>query len=101
VNTVVFSGGRSVGHNTDFSGYITGLRATLPEADLAGAPAADLQDQFPDQVVTARARGCEVVDGGTMAVGQAVDAFGLITGHDAEADRMRSHFLQLVAERQG
>lgn len=195
VNTVVFSEGRSVGHNTDFSGYITGLRATLPEADLASvvqlgvggagsavayallragaeelvlidldadraaARAADLQEQFPDQrvsawphcdlqealaratgfahctpvgmhlhpgmpvaaewlragmwvsdvvylpvdtelIVTARDRGCAVVDGGTMAVGQAVDAFGLVTGRPADADRMRSHFLELVAARQ-
>jgi shikimate dehydrogenase len=192
VNTVVFDEGRSVGHNTDFSGYITGLRATLPEADLtsvvqlgvggagsavayallragagelvlidldadrAAARATDLQEQFPDQrvsarphgelqdalaratgfahctpvgmhlhpgmpvaaewlragmwvsdvvylpvdtelIVTARARGCDVVDGGTMAVGQAVDAFRLVTGRPADADRMRGHFLDLVA----
>ncbi|HRO30609.1 MULTISPECIES: shikimate dehydrogenase [Micrococcaceae] len=192
VNTVVFADGRSVGHNTDFSGYITGLRTTLPEADLtsvvqlgvggagsavayallragaeelvlidldadrAGARAADLQEQFPAQrvsarphgelrqalaratgfahctpvgmhlhpgmpvaaewlragmwvsdvvylpvdtelIVTARDRGCAVVDGGTMAVGQAVDAFGLVTGRPADAGRMRRHFLDLVA----
>jgi shikimate dehydrogenase len=192
VNTVVFAGGRSVGHNTDFSGYITGLRATLPEADLtsvvqlgvggagsavayallragaeelvlidldagrAAARAADLQGQFPGQrvsarphgelqkalaeatgfahctpvgmhlhpgmpvaaewlrpgmwvsdvvylpvdtelIVTARDQGCAVVDGGTMAVGQAVDAFRLVTGRPADADRMRNHFLELVA----
>jgi shikimate dehydrogenase len=192
VNTVVFADGRSVGHNTDFSGYITGLRATLPEADLtrvvqlgvggagsavayallragaeelvlidldagrAAARAADLQEQFPGQrvsarphgelrealaqatgfahctpvgmhlhpgmpvaaewlragmwvsdvvylpvdtelIVAARDRGCAVVDGGTMAVGQAVDAFGLITGRPADAGRMRRHFLELVA----
>ncbi|MBB5750097.1 shikimate dehydrogenase [Micrococcus sp. TA1] len=195
VNTVVFSDGRSVGHNTDFSGYITGLRATLPEADLAAvvqlgvggagsavayallragaaelvlidldtdraaARAGDLQAQFPGQrvtsrshgelqdalagatgfahctpvgmhlhpgmpvaaewlrpgmwvsdvvylpvdtelVVTARARGCDVVDGGTMAVGQAVDAFRLVTGRPADADRMRRHFLEMVAAQQ-
>ncbi|MDI3329195.1 MAG: shikimate dehydrogenase [Micrococcus sp.] len=192
VNTVVFSEGRSVGHNTDFSGYITGLRATLPGADLASvvqlgvggagsavayallragarelvlidldadratARAADLQEQFPGQrvgarhhdglqealagatgfahctpvgmhqhpgmpveaewlrpgmwvsdvvylpvdtelVLAARARGCAVVDGGTMAVSQAVDAFRLVTGRPADAGRMRGHFLELVA----
>jgi shikimate dehydrogenase len=192
VNTVVFDEGRSVGHNTDFSGYITGLRATLPEADLtsvvqlgvggagsavayallragaeelvlidldagrAAARAADLQEQFPGQrvsarphgelqealaratgfahctpvgmhlhpgmpvaaewlragmwvsdvvylpvdtelIVAARERGCSVVDGGTMAVGQAVDAFRWVTGRPADAERMRSHFLELVA----
>ncbi len=192
VNTVVFADGRAIGHNTDFSGYITGLRATLPEADLASvvqlgvggagsavayallragagelvlidldadraaARAADLQEQFPVQrvrarphadlqdalagatgfahctpvgmhlhpgmpvaaewlrpglwvsdvvylpvdtelIVSARARGCAVVDGGTMAVGQAVDAFRWVTGRPADADRMRRHFLDLVA----
>lgn len=191
VNTVVFTGGRSVGYNTDYSGYITGLHATLPDAELtsvvqlgvggagsavayallragaqrltlidldaerARARAEALQRQFPRQAVTARPhgdleralagatgfahctpvgmhlhpgspveaewlragmwvsdvvylpvetelvtaarqRGCAVVDGGTMAVGQAVDAFGLVTGRPADAGRMRRHFLQLV-----
>ncbi|HEY4616346.1 MAG TPA: shikimate dehydrogenase [Citricoccus sp.] len=191
VNTVVFTGGRSVGYNTDYSGYITGLHATLPDADLtsvvqlgvggagsavayallragaqrltlidldaerARARAEALQRQFPQQEVTARPhgdleqaladatgfahctpvgmhlhpgtpveaqwlrtgmwvsdvvylpvetelvtaarqRGCAVVDGGTMAVGQAVDAFGLVTGRPADAGRMRRHFLELV-----
>ena len=45
----------------------------------------------------ARAKGCEVLDGGRMAVGQAADAFRIFTGLDADADRMRSHFLELVA----
>lgn len=45
----------------------------------------------------ARARGCDVLDGGRMAVGQAADAFRIFTGLDADPDRMRSHFLELVA----
>jgi shikimate dehydrogenase len=45
----------------------------------------------------ARARGCEVLDGGRMAVGQAADSFRIFTGLEADADRMRSHFLELVA----
>lgn len=45
----------------------------------------------------ARAKGCEVLDGGRMAVGQAADAFRLFTGQDADPDRMRAHFLELVA----
>ncbi|QCU78554.1 shikimate dehydrogenase [Citricoccus sp. SGAir0253] len=192
VNTVVFTAdGQAVGRNTDFSGYLSGLRRALPGADLsrvvqlgaggagsaiaygllragaaelvlidldadrAAARAADLQARFPGQrvtsrphaelpqalaaatgfahctpvgmhlhpgipvdpewlhpglwvsdvvylpvdtelVVAARERGCAVVDGGTMAVGQAVDAFSLITGRPADAERMRRHFLQLV-----
>jgi shikimate dehydrogenase len=45
----------------------------------------------------ARAKGCKVLDGGRMAVGQAADAFRIFTGRPADADRMRSHFLELVA----
>ncbi|RYF40025.1 MAG: shikimate dehydrogenase [Comamonadaceae bacterium] len=44
----------------------------------------------------ARARGCAVVDGGTMAVGQAVGAFQLFTGLQADAARMEAHFRRLV-----
>jgi shikimate dehydrogenase len=45
----------------------------------------------------ARAKGCAVLDGGRMAVGQAADAFRIFTGLEPDADRMRSHFLELVA----
>ncbi len=34
VNTVVFDGGRAVGHNTDWSGFARGLRTGLPDAGL-------------------------------------------------------------------
>ncbi len=47
---------------------------------------------------TARARGCTVVDGGSMAVGQAVGAFELFTGCKPDAQRMRAHFLQLLTQ---
>ncbi len=45
----------------------------------------------------ARAKGCAVLDGGRMAVGQAADAFQLITGRVADRERMRAHFLELIA----
>lgn len=48
-------------------------------------------------VRTAEALGCRVLDGGHMAVGQAVDAFRLITGADPDRQRMRAYFLELVA----
>ncbi|KLU10291.1 shikimate dehydrogenase [Kocuria sp. SM24M-10] len=51
-------------------------------------------------VVAARAKGCRVLDGGHMAVGQAVDAFRLITGVTPDRARMREHFLDLLATRQ-
>ena len=44
----------------------------------------------------ARRRGCRVVDGGGMAVFQAVGAFGLFTGSDADAERMMRHFKELT-----
>ncbi|MEP7283271.1 MAG: shikimate dehydrogenase [Rubrivivax sp.] len=47
----------------------------------------------------ARERGCRTVDGGTMAVGQAVGAFRLFTGLDADAARVDAHFRRLVAAR--
>lgn len=44
----------------------------------------------------ARQRGCRVLDGGGMATFQAVGAFSLFTGQQADADRMRRHFLSLT-----
>lgn len=43
-------------------------------------------------------KGCRVLDGGHMAVGQAVDAFRLITGLEPQAARMREHFLTLLRQ---
>ncbi len=45
----------------------------------------------------ARALGCPAMDGGAMAVGQAVGAFELFTGRHADAARMEQHFRCLVA----
>ena len=50
-------------------------------------------------LAAARARGCRVVDGGTMAVGQAVGAFEHFTGLTADPERMQRHFRRLIAER--
>jgi shikimate dehydrogenase len=47
----------------------------------------------------ARAAGCRTVDGGTMAVGQALGAFELFTGLKADAVRMGAHFRHLIEER--
>lgn len=47
-------------------------------------------------IKAARARGCQVMDGGQMAVGQAVDAFGIITGEVSDAERMRLHLLEML-----
>lgn len=41
---------------------------------------------------TARAAGCRTLDGGGMAVYQAVRAFEIFTGRTADAERMRRHF---------
>jgi shikimate dehydrogenase len=45
----------------------------------------------------ARAAGCRTLDGGGMAVYQAVRAFGIFTGRTADAARMRQHFERIVA----
>jgi shikimate dehydrogenase len=47
-------------------------------------------------VRAARALGCRVLDGGGMAVFQAVDAFKLFTGVEPDAERMLAHFTELV-----
>lgn len=47
----------------------------------------------------ARKAGCPVVDGGTMAVGQAIGAFELFTGLAADPARMNAHFRSLIKER--
>jgi shikimate dehydrogenase len=49
-------------------------------------------------VKAAAAKGCRVLDGGHMAVGQAADAFRLITGLDPDAARMRQHFLSMLEQ---
>lgn len=49
-------------------------------------------------VRAARDLGCQVLDGGHMAVGQAVDAFALITGETPDSARMRAHFLELTGQ---
>lgn len=45
----------------------------------------------------ARARGCATVDGGTMAVGQAIGAFELFTGIAPDPQRMEAHLRAMVA----
>jgi len=43
----------------------------------------------------AKRAGCQVMDGGHMNVGQALDAFRLFTGREADAARMDAHFRSL------
>jgi shikimate dehydrogenase len=193
VNTVVFQGGRAIGHNTDGSGWAWGFQRALPQARLdrvvllgaggagsaiahavlrlgashlvvvdretgrATAAAAALGDRYGTARVSAggdvaaalrgatglihatptgmdklpglplpaellrpplwvaevvyfpldtellraaRARGCATVDGGTMAVGQAIGAFEHFTGRSADAVRVEAHFRRLLRERQ-
>lgn len=46
----------------------------------------------------ARALGCATVDGGGMAVGQAIGAFELFTGRSADPVRMQAHFRSLIGQ---
>jgi shikimate dehydrogenase len=43
-------------------------------------------------------RGCRVLDGGYMAVGQAVDTLELITGVQPDFSRLRAHFVDLIEQ---
>lgn len=55
---------------------------------------------FPLQtalLAEARKRGCRTLDGGGMAVFQAVGAFRLFTGREPDAERMLAHFKDLTA----
>lgn len=65
------------------------LRPEMWVADVVYRPLAT------ELVVTARRRGCRVLDGGGMAVFQAVDAFRLFTGLEPDAERMLRHFAEL------
>jgi shikimate dehydrogenase len=47
---------------------------------------------------SARALGCRVVDGGTMAVGQAIGAFEHFTGQKADPARVDAHFRRLISQ---
>ena len=71
------------------------LREGLWVADVIYLP------QQTQLVRAARAAGCEVLTGGYMAVGQAVDAFRLFTGLEPNAERMAAHFAALIAAQQG
>lgn len=68
------------------------LSAELWVADIVYRP---LETQL---ILAARALGCRTLDGGAMAVGQAVDTFRLVTGREADATRMHQHFQRLVNE---
>lgn len=71
------------------------LRSDLWVAEIVYFP---LETQL---LQAARARGCATVDGGTMAVGQAIGAFELFTGVQPDAARMEAHLRRLLAERSG
>ncbi len=51
-------------------------------------------------LTVARGLGCPTLDGGRMAVFQAVEAMELITGLQPDPERMRRHFLHLLAAEQ-
>jgi shikimate dehydrogenase len=48
-------------------------------------------------IKAARGKGCAVLDGGRMVVGQAAAAFELFTGVPADAERMLASFRQAVS----
>jgi shikimate dehydrogenase len=66
------------------------LRPQLWVAEIVYVP---LETQL---LQAARRAGCRTLHGGHMNVGQAVGAFKLFTGRDADAARMEAHFGRLV-----
>jgi shikimate dehydrogenase len=68
------------------------LRPDLWVADVVYRPI------VTELVAAASALGCAVLDGGYMATAQAADTFQLITGIEPDRDRMRAHFLELIAQ---
>jgi len=70
---------------------VTLLRPAMWVADIVYFP---LETEL---LRAARALGCRTLDGGGMAVFQAVEAFRLFTGLQADADRMLRHFAQMGA----
>ena len=68
------------------------LRPDLWVADIVYRPI------VTELVAAASALGCAVLDGGYMATAQAADTFRLITRIEPDRDRMRAHFLELIAQ---
>jgi shikimate dehydrogenase len=66
------------------------LRPTLWVAEIVYFP---LETEL---LRTARALGCRTLDGGGMAVFQAVGAFRLFTGLEPDAGRMLDHFAEMI-----
>ncbi len=71
------------------------LDLSLLRADLWVADVIYLPQETP-LIAHARSLGARVLPGGLMAVGQAVDAFELITGHRPDIKAMTTHFLSLL-----
>ncbi len=83
----------------EFDGWI---RNPLPQALLRPDLWVSEIVYFPIETAllkAARGLGCRTVDGGHMAVGQAVGAFRLFTGREPDPARMDAHFRRLLAER--
>ena len=69
------------------------LRGDLWVADVVYFP---LETEL---LCAARTAGCPTLDGRGMAVHQAVEAFRLFSGLDADPERMRRHFVTMVQSR--
>jgi len=72
----------------------------LPEALLHGELWVAEVVYFPletELLQLARRRGCRVLDGGGMAVWQAIGAFQLFTGRSPDTARMERHFRSMIA----
>lgn len=90
VNGVLNASPIGMHHHPGLPLDVSGLEARHWVADCVYRPV------DTELISAARELGCQVLDGGHMAVGQAVDAFAIITGIQPEAARMRAHLLEML-----
>jgi shikimate dehydrogenase len=98
--TAAFEGARGLVHATP-TGTAHSPGMPLPAALLRADLWVSELVYFPFEtefLKAARRAGCAALDGGGMAVGQALGAFRLFTGREANAMRVERHFRRLVTE---
>ncbi|NKG19774.1 shikimate dehydrogenase [Paeniglutamicibacter terrestris] len=90
VNGVLNASPVGMHHHPGLPFDISGLSAEHWVADVVYRPV------DTELITAAKALGCRTLDGGNMAVGQAVDAFEIITGITPDTARMHAHLLEML-----
>lgn len=90
VNGVLNASPVGMHHHPGLPFDISGLTSEHWVADVVYRPV------DTELITAAKALGCRTLDGGNMAVGQAVDAFEIITGITPDTSRMHAHLLEML-----